>query len=96
MKKVLTADANNVQALYLMSLWSEQNGDIQEAERWKARLKQVAPDSSQYQELATMSQIKSLSSGQLALARNQANSGNITASLATWHKLLMVKLHPLV
>ncbi|WP_086981118.1 cellulose biosynthesis protein BcsC [Vibrio aphrogenes] len=87
LKKVLTADANNVQALYLMSLWSEQNGDIQEAERWKARLKQVAPDSSQYQELATMSQIKSLSSGQLALARNQANSGNITASLATWHKL---------
>jgi cytochrome c-type biogenesis protein CcmH/NrfG len=38
LKKVLMVDANNTQALYLMALWAQQNGDLQTAAQWRARL----------------------------------------------------------
>ncbi|STT24321.1 putative cellulose synthase [Klebsiella pneumoniae] len=31
LQKVLSVDANNTQALYLMALWSQQGGDMQAA-----------------------------------------------------------------
>ena len=38
LQKVLSVDANNTQALYLMALWSQQGGDMQAAAQWRARL----------------------------------------------------------
>ncbi len=45
LQKVLSVDANNTQALYLMALWSQQGGDMQAAAQWRARLAKAAPDS---------------------------------------------------
>ncbi len=36
LQKVLSVDANNTQALYLMALWSQQGGDMQAAAQWRA------------------------------------------------------------
>jgi cytochrome c-type biogenesis protein CcmH/NrfG len=45
LQKVLSVDANNAQALYLMALWAQQGGDLQAAAQWRARLAKAAPDS---------------------------------------------------
>ncbi len=37
LQKVLSVDANNTRALYLMALWSQQGGDMQAAAQWRAR-----------------------------------------------------------
>lgn len=87
LEKILTVDANNVQALYLMSLWAQQNGNVQQAEQWKARLRSVAPTAPELQALDNASQMKKVSPSELALVRNQANSGDVSAALASWHKL---------
>ncbi len=42
LQKVLSVDANNTQALYLMALWSQQGGDMQAAAQWRARLAKAA------------------------------------------------------
>jgi hypothetical protein len=51
LQKVLSVDANNTQALYLMALWSQQGGDMQAAAQWRARLAKAAPDSPGLQDL---------------------------------------------
>lgn len=43
LNKVLMVDPNNTQALYLMSLWAQQNGNLQEASQWRARLTKQIP-----------------------------------------------------
>jgi tetratricopeptide (TPR) repeat protein len=45
LQKVLSVDANNAQALYLMALWAQQGGDLQAAAQWRARLEKAAPNS---------------------------------------------------
>lgn len=45
LQKVLSVDANNAQALYLMALWAQQGGNLQAAAQWRARLEKAAPDS---------------------------------------------------
>lgn len=84
LKKVLMVDANNAQALYLMALWSQQGGDTKAAAQWRARLAQASPGASQLQALDNARQVQQIPQGQLALARQQARSGNTTAALTTW------------
>jgi Tfp pilus assembly protein PilF len=42
LRKVLMVDANNTQAMYLMALWAQQNGDLQVSSQWRTRLAQVS------------------------------------------------------
>lgn len=51
LQKVLSVDANNAQALYLMALWAQQGGNLQAAAQWRARLEKAAPDSPGLQDL---------------------------------------------
>ncbi|ABP62593.1 cellulose biosynthesis protein BcsC [Enterobacter sp. 638] len=87
LKKVLMVDANNTQALYLMALWAQQNGDLQGAAQWRARLAKVSPGDAGLQSLDNAKQMTQVPQGTLTLARQQARSGNIPAALATWKTL---------
>ncbi|MNZ31082.1 Cellulose synthase operon protein C precursor [compost metagenome] len=87
LKKVLMVDANNTQALYLMALWAQQNGDLQSAAQWRARLAKVSPGDAGLQSLDNTRQLTQVPQGTLTLARQQARSGNIPAALATWKTL---------
>jgi len=87
LKKVLMVDANNTQALYLMALWAQQNGDLQSAAQWRTRLAKVSPGDAGLQSLDNARQLTQVPQGTLTLARQQARSGNIPAALATWKTL---------
>lgn len=87
LKKVLMVDANNTQAMYLMALWTQQNGDLQTSAQWRARLAQVSPDDAGLQALDNAKQLTQVPQGQLSLARQQARSGNVPAALATWRSM---------
>lgn len=87
LKKVLMVDANNTQAMYLMALWAQQNGDLQTSAQWRARLAQVAPGDAGLQALDNAKQLTQVPQGQLTLARQQARSGNVPAALATWRSM---------
>ncbi|MDN6631894.1 MAG: tetratricopeptide repeat protein, partial [Enterobacterales bacterium] len=45
LKKVLSVDPNNAEALYLLALYSLQQGNKTESSKWKQQLQQVSPDS---------------------------------------------------
>nr|WP_318383491.1 cellulose synthase subunit BcsC-related outer membrane protein [uncultured Enterobacter sp.] len=87
LKKVLMVDANNTQALYLMALWAQQNGDLQSAAQWRARLAAASPGDGGLQALDNAKQLAQVPQGQLTLARQQARSGNVPAALATWRSM---------
>ncbi|UDN27432.1 BCSC C-terminal domain-containing protein [Aeromonas caviae] len=87
LQKVLSVDANNTQALYLMALWSQQDGDMQAAAQWRARLAKAAPDSPGLQDLDNAKKMSQVPQGQLNLARQQARGGNIPGALATWRSM---------
>lgn len=87
LKKVLSVDANNAQALYLMALWAQQGGNLQAAAQWRARLAKVAPGGSELQELDSAKKMAQVPQGQLNLARQQARSGNVPVALATWRSI---------
>ncbi|WP_312043953.1 cellulose synthase subunit BcsC-related outer membrane protein [Erwinia sp.] len=84
LNKVLMVDGNNVQALYLMALWAQQSGDGAAAASFRERLSKVSPNDAKLSELDNARQLQSIPTAQLALARQQAHSGNIAASLQTW------------
>ncbi len=87
LQKVLSVDANNTRALYLMALWSQQGGDMQAAAQWRARLEKAAPDSPGLQDLDNAKKMSQVPQGQLSLARQQARGGNIPGALATWRSM---------
>ena len=87
LRKVLMVDANNTQAMYLMALWAQQNGDLQVSSQWRTRLAQVSPDDPGLQALDNAKQLTQVPQGQLSLARQQARSGNVPAALATWRSM---------
>lgn len=84
LNKVLMVDGKNVQALYLLALWAQQNGDSTAAASFRERLSRVSPADPRLDELDNARQLQSIPTAQLALARQQARSGNIAASLQTW------------
>ncbi|QKJ85126.1 cellulose synthase operon protein C [Paramixta manurensis] len=84
LQKVLTVDAGNTQALYLLALYAQQSGDNVAATQWRNRLQQVSPQDPHLAELDTARQIQSIPPAQLALARREALGGNISAALQTW------------
>ncbi len=84
LNKVLMVDASNSQAIYLMALWAQQSGDEAAAARWRARLSQLSPQDARLAELDSARQLRAIPAAELTLARQQARSGNIAASLQTW------------
>ncbi|STW03975.1 cellulose synthase operon protein C [Klebsiella grimontii] len=94
LQKVLSVDANNAQALYLMALWAQQGGNLQAAAQWRARLEKAAPNSPGLQDLDSAKKMAQVPQGQLNLARQQARSGNVPAALATWRSMFNGNVPP--
>ena len=84
LQKVLMVEPNNTQALYLLALYSQQSGSSAEAAQWRARLSAASPNDPHLTELDNARQLQTIPQAQLSLARQQARSGNIAASLQTW------------
>lgn len=84
LQKVLMVEPNNTQALYLLALYSQQSGSSAEAAQWRARLSAASPNDPHLSELDNARQLQTIPQAQLSLARQQARSGNIAASLQTW------------
>ncbi|WJM87232.1 cellulose synthase subunit BcsC-related outer membrane protein [Dickeya chrysanthemi] len=87
LQKILMVDANNTRALYLMALYAQNGGDNAEAAKWRERLSKASPQDPLLQALDNARQAATIPPSQLALARQQARSGNISASLQTWRNL---------
>ena len=84
LQKVLMVEPNNVQALYLLALYSQQSGDSAGAAHYRQQLSSASPQDARLGELDKARQLQTIPQAQLALARQQAQSGNIAASLQTW------------
>ena len=84
LQKVVMVEPNNVQALYLLALYSQQSGDVDGAARYRQQLSSVSPQDARLSELDNARQLQTIPQAQLSLARQQARSGNIAASLQTW------------
>ena len=84
LQKVLMVEPNNTQALYLLAFYSQQSGSSAEAAQWRARLSAASPNDPHLSELDNARQLQTIPQAQLSLARQQARSGNIAASLQTW------------
>ncbi|WP_297196943.1 cellulose biosynthesis protein BcsC [uncultured Pluralibacter sp.] len=94
LQKVLMVEPNNAQALYLLSLWAQQNGNMQEAAKWREQLTKAAPNSSGLQELENARKLSQVPQGQLTLARQQARRGNVPAALETWRGMFNGNVPP--
>ncbi|MEZ3501104.1 cellulose synthase subunit BcsC-related outer membrane protein [Pantoea sp. KPR_PJ] len=84
LQKVLMVEPNNAQALYLLALYSQQGGNDAEATRYRQQLSNASPQDARLSELDNARQLQTIPQAQLSLARQQARSGNIAASLQTW------------
>ncbi|MRS15512.1 tetratricopeptide repeat protein [Enterobacteriaceae bacterium RIT691] len=87
LKKVLMVEPNNSQALYLMALWAQKNGDLASAAQYRKQLAQISPNGTALQQLDNAQKMANAPKGKINLARQQAHSGNIPASLATWRSM---------
>ncbi|ADM96329.1 Cellulose synthase operon protein C precursor [Dickeya dadantii 3937] len=87
LQKILRVDADNPRALYLMALYAQNSGDGAEAAKWRERLSKASPQDPLLQALDNARQAATIPQAQLALARQQARSGNISAALQTWRNL---------
>ncbi|WP_096777762.1 cellulose biosynthesis protein BcsC [Izhakiella australiensis] len=87
LQKVLMLEKDNHDALYMMALMAQQQGNNQEAGRWRERLAQASPQDSRLSELEYSRERQKIPETQLALARQQARSGNTSAALQTWRNL---------
>nr|WP_318383907.1 tetratricopeptide repeat protein [uncultured Enterobacter sp.] len=87
LQKVLVADASNVDAMYLMSLYNLQRGDTQQAEAWRKRISDVSPQDPRLNALTSAHTMQTLSPSQLNAARDMARRGQTKEALAAYRAL---------
>lgn len=87
LNRVLLADPDNADALYLLSLWASETGDSEGAERYRRRLEVAHPRDSRLQSLQNEKDLSKLSKDQLRRARQLAASGNIPGALQAYRQL---------
>jgi len=87
LQKVLAVDDNNIDALYLLSLYQLQRGNSQQSARWRKKIAEIAPDDPRLNALTHANTLRNLPQDQLNAARQLAKQGNIKASIAAWRML---------
>lgn len=87
LQKVLAVDDNNIDALYLLSLYQLQRGNTQQSARWRKKIAEIAPDDPRLNALNHANTLRTLPQDQLNAARQLAKQGNIKASIAAWRML---------
>lgn len=94
LKRVLISDPHNEECLYLMSLWSFEVKDNENAKLYRDKLYKLSPGSTYILQLDNQRNMQSLSSDQLNHARALASSGNVTAALVEYQKLFTGVMPP--
>ncbi len=87
LNRVLLTDPENAEALYLMSLWSSEVGDNEQAEQYRRRLEIAHPRDARLQTLRNEKDLATYSKDQLNRARQLAASGNIPAALQAYRQM---------
>ncbi|MDY6323072.1 MAG: cellulose synthase subunit BcsC-related outer membrane protein [Succinivibrio sp.] len=94
LNRVLIADPDNAEALYLLSLWSSETGDAEGAEKYRRRLEQAHPRDPHLQTLSNEKDLANLSQDQLHRARTLAAAGNIPGALQAYRSLFTGAVPP--
>lgn len=94
LQRVLISDPHNEECLYLMSLWSFEVKDNENAKLYRDKLYKLSPGSTYILQLDNQRNMQSLSSDQLNHARALASSGNVTAALVEYQKLFTGVMPP--
>lgn len=87
LKKVLSVEPDNSEALYLMALYALQQGNKDESAQWKEKLQAVSPGSARLAELEGESTTLKIAPAKLEEARQLARSGNAAAAVAAYEAL---------
>lgn len=87
LQKILQIDSHNKFALYRLALWDLEQNNLQAAQQWRDRLASIPESESLLQKLDDQIALNELPHEQVALARQQAQKGDIDSSLATWQKI---------
>ncbi|TKI07224.1 cellulose biosynthesis protein BcsC [Martelella alba] len=87
LQKILMVDANNADALYLLTLYALQSGKTAQAQQWRQRLVAVSPNDPRLQNLDSASVMQAISPAQLAGARQLAAQGNAARAIESYRTL---------
>lgn len=89
LKKILSVEPENADALYLMALYTQQQGSKAQAERWKEKLRKVDPDGEKIHQLEGEAAATKIAPGRLADARQLASHGNAAGAAAIYEELFI-------
>jgi thioredoxin-like negative regulator of GroEL len=89
LKKILSVEPNNPDALYLLSLYALQQGKKAEAQAWKEKLQKATPDGAKIQQLDGEIAATKIAPGRLAEARRLASRGNPAAAVKVYEELFV-------
>ncbi|WP_407654857.1 cellulose biosynthesis protein BcsC [Brenneria populi] len=85
--KILEVEPKNTEALYLLALYAQQNGDAAAAQSWRQKLVALSPGDSRLDELDRARALTSIPPAQLARARQLAAQGNLTGAVNSYRAL---------
>lgn len=87
LNKILEVDPKNSEALYLLALYAQQNGDAAAAQSWRRKLVALSPGDSRLDELDKARALTSIPPAQLARARQLAAQGNLAGAVNSYRAL---------
>ncbi|MEC5318036.1 cellulose synthase subunit BcsC-related outer membrane protein [Brenneria populi subsp. brevivirga] len=87
LRKILEVEPKNTEALYLLALYAQQNGDAAAAQSWRQKLVALSPGDSRLDELDRARALTSIPPAQLARARQLAAQGNLAGAVNSYRAL---------
>lgn len=87
LQKVLAVDEHNVDAMYLTALYQLQRGNTQQAEIWRKKMAEIAPQDPRLSALNSANLMQSISPSQLNAARTLAQRGQTKEAVAAYRAL---------
>lgn len=87
LQRVLSADPENLEAIYRMGMISAREGDEAQVQQWISRLAQLAPMDPRVKELAAAKTAESVDPATLAEARRLGGSGQYEAALKRYQEV---------
>jgi len=87
LQKVLAADDKNIDAMYLLALYSLQQGNIQQSEIWRKKIAELSPQDPRLNALNSASTLRNIPQDKLTAARQLASRGQIKEAIAAWRAL---------
>ncbi|MCG8707078.1 BCSC C-terminal domain-containing protein [Brenneria sp. 4F2] len=87
LNKILEVEPGNTEALYLLALYAQQNGNSAAAQSWRQKLAALSPGDSRLDDLDKASALTSVPPAQLARIRQLAAQGDFTRAIDGYRAL---------